>query len=453
MIRNDNDSSPSAGATAPDAPPSDRPTPRASSPPRRSRCRPGGRCPSCVCRSARWCSPTGSCACASSPRRTPCATTCCSSPTWPRPASGAAGPTRTSPCPTPSPAPPPPGAQPPCRPSAGRAIRSGAPASAPARPGAGAAARRRGAPAVERVAAAPTTGSRTKPTGSSGASLGLDLATAPLIAAGLQVYWTQLALGPPTRTANASSATPTPPPCAPAAAARRRLRSPASAPTMPASATCTARCAAAVAHVRVKCAHCESTKGIHYEALAPAHEGVDPPPPARVPAAVKAECCDDLRPLPEAGVDGEGPVVEPVADDLASVALDLLVADAGFERQWHNLMLLFGDAEATGDGGAPDGGARGSVVHGSKARPQDLPVGRQAAARCPACRALLDEHGHTLVAGEARALLDGLRTPRPGRRARHAEVAARCAGRRAGRARRRRGSRRACGRCSTSPAP
>ncbi|KAF1072621.1 L-seryl-tRNA(Sec) selenium transferase [Variovorax sp.] len=49
-----------------------------------------------------------------------------------------------------------------------------------------------------------------------------------------------------------------------------------------------------------------------------------------------------------------------------------------------------------------------SVVHGSTARPQDLPsVDRLL--RAPATQALVAEHGHTLVAGEARALLDALR--------------------------------------------
>ena len=53
-----------------------------------------------------------------------------------------------------------------------------------------------------------------------------------------------------------------------------------------------------------------------------------------------------------------------------------------------------------------------SVVHGSRAgqtaQPRDLPsVDRLL--REPAVQALLAEHGHTLVAGEARALLDAQR--------------------------------------------
>ncbi|MFG6489213.1 L-seryl-tRNA(Sec) selenium transferase [Roseateles sp. BYS78W] len=47
-----------------------------------------------------------------------------------------------------------------------------------------------------------------------------------------------------------------------------------------------------------------------------------------------------------------------------------------------------------------------SVVHGSKARPQDLPALDRLLRDCAP---LVAEHGHTLVAREARALLDGLR--------------------------------------------
>lgn len=51
---------------------------------------------------------------------------------------------------------------------------------------------------------------------------------------------------------------------------------------------------------------------------------------------------------------------------------------------------------------------RESVVHGSKAALKDLPSIDKLLRR-PLVAALVDEHGHTLVAGEARALLDGLR--------------------------------------------
>ena len=49
-----------------------------------------------------------------------------------------------------------------------------------------------------------------------------------------------------------------------------------------------------------------------------------------------------------------------------------------------------------------------SVVHGSKAAPKDLPS-TDRLLRAAGVAALVVEHGHTLVAGEARRLLDGLR--------------------------------------------
>jgi L-seryl-tRNA(Ser) seleniumtransferase len=49
-----------------------------------------------------------------------------------------------------------------------------------------------------------------------------------------------------------------------------------------------------------------------------------------------------------------------------------------------------------------------SIVHGSKATPKDLPSIDRLLQRA-ASRALVSEHGHTLIAGEARALIDGLR--------------------------------------------
>ena len=39
------------------------------------------------------------------------------------------------------------------------------------------------------------------------------------------------------------------------------------------------------------------------------------------------------------------PFVDPVADDLARVTLDLLVSESGLQRHGVNLMLLFGEPE------------------------------------------------------------------------------------------------------------
>ena len=40
--------------------------------------------------------------------------------------------------------------------------------------------------------------------------------------------------------------------------------------------------------------------------------------------------------------------VDPVADDLATVALDLLVSDTGLQRHGVNYMLLWGEPEPSG---------------------------------------------------------------------------------------------------------
>ena len=44
--------------------------------------------------------------------------------------------------------------------------------------------------------------------------------------------------------------------------------------------------------------------------------------------------------------------VEPVADDLATLTLDLLVSEAGFSRHGTNMLLLFGDDEHDTEPGA-----------------------------------------------------------------------------------------------------
>ena len=45
------------------------------------------------------------------------------------------------------------------------------------------------------------------------------------------------------------------------------------------------------------------------------------------------------------------PHAEAMADDLASVTLDLLVSDEGLDRHGVNLLLLFGDPDAAPDPG------------------------------------------------------------------------------------------------------
>ena len=73
-------------------------------------------------------------------------------------------------------------------------------------------------------------------------------------------------------------------------------------------------------------------------------------------AAVQAETCDECHHYLKIVHSDRDPFVDPVADDLASLTLDLLVSETGMVRHGVNLMLLFGEPEAP-PGAPPDPGA------------------------------------------------------------------------------------------------
>jgi len=81
-------------------------------------------------------------------------------------------------------------------------------------------------------------------------------------------------------------------------------------------------------YVRIKCAVCGSTAGIAYEEV----EGG--------PGTVKAETCDSCRSYVKILQQHKDPALDPVADDVASLALDLLVRDSGYRRGGVNPFLL-----------------------------------------------------------------------------------------------------------------
>lgn len=87
--------------------------------------------------------------------------------------------------------------------------------------------------------------------------------------------------------------------------------------------------------VRTKCSHCDSTKGIAYHGI---EGGGD---------ALKAESCDECHTYRKIGYQDKDYDVEPLADDLASLTLDLLMNEAGYQRSSPNPLLwpeLPGDA-------------------------------------------------------------------------------------------------------------
>ncbi|HEY0223417.1 MAG TPA: formate dehydrogenase accessory protein FdhE [Pseudolabrys sp.] len=80
--------------------------------------------------------------------------------------------------------------------------------------------------------------------------------------------------------------------------------------------------------VRVKCVLCASTKGIAYQEL----EGASP--------NVKAETCENCHGYVKILHQHKEPALESVADDVASLGLDLLLREAGYRRGAVNPFLL-----------------------------------------------------------------------------------------------------------------
>jgi len=106
--------------------------------------------------------------------------------------------------------------------------------------------------------------------------------------------------------------------------------------------------------VRIKCVACENTAGIIYESLKAEDDATTASGPVK-PGAVQAECCDACGHYLKIVHMEKDQFVEPHADDLASVALDLLVAEGGRTRFGNNLMLLFGSPPDADPGPDPGG--------------------------------------------------------------------------------------------------
>lgn len=79
--------------------------------------------------------------------------------------------------------------------------------------------------------------------------------------------------------------------------------------------------------VRIRCTHCLGSEGIHYHYLAEGSE------------AVRAESCDSCRTYRKILYHEKDPAAEPVADDLASLSLDLLMGAERYQRACGNPFL------------------------------------------------------------------------------------------------------------------
>jgi len=80
--------------------------------------------------------------------------------------------------------------------------------------------------------------------------------------------------------------------------------------------------------VRIKCVFCDTTKGIGYYGI----EGGS--------AAVKAESCDTCHGYLKILYMEKDPNVDALADDVASIALDVLMAESGITRRGTNFFLF-----------------------------------------------------------------------------------------------------------------
>jgi FdhE protein len=89
-------------------------------------------------------------------------------------------------------------------------------------------------------------------------------------------------------------------------------------------------CSTAWTHVRAVCITCESSGGLSLKGV----EGGS--------SAVQAETCDDCQTYAKMLYQTKDTKVDPYADDLASLGLDIMVAEAGWARHAPNPLLLVG---------------------------------------------------------------------------------------------------------------
>jgi FdhE protein len=151
-----------------------------------------------------------------------------------------------------------------------------------------------------------------------------DPASAPLVMAALQVYWAALASRLAPDDIGLAESPGVCPVCGslPVASVVRTK-----APYAGYRYLHCGLCATEWHRVRVECTQCNATHGVAYQSI------------ENGPAAIRAETCDSCLSYRKIFYQEHDAGVDPVADDLASVALDLLLTDAGFHRASANPLL------------------------------------------------------------------------------------------------------------------
>ncbi len=153
----------------------------------------------------------------------------------------------------------------------------------------------------------------------------VSLGAAPFVAAALQVYWAHMATALGVQAFAANDISNLCPVCAsPPVASIVRIGGNENALRY----LCCSVCNTQWHMVRVKCTNCESTKGISYFKIEGASD------------AVKAEACDECGTYLKIMHMDKDPQVDPVADDLATLALDLMMDENGKSRSGPNLFLI-----------------------------------------------------------------------------------------------------------------
>lgn len=91
--------------------------------------------------------------------------------------------------------------------------------------------------------------------------------------------------------------------------------------------------------VRIKCTHCESTKGVRYQ-------GMQSESGEQRDEVVLAETCDQCHTYRKIVSQEKDPLAEPLADDLATLLLDLLMGETDYARASMNPLLPMSEGPA-----------------------------------------------------------------------------------------------------------
>jgi len=86
--------------------------------------------------------------------------------------------------------------------------------------------------------------------------------------------------------------------------------------------------------VRVKCIACGTTKGVGYRAVE-----IEGDPEGKT-AVIKAEVCDECKSWTKILYQNRNPSLEIIADDVASLGLDLLMKDSEYKRAGFDPFLV-----------------------------------------------------------------------------------------------------------------